>query len=95
MILNKVHILSFGAYFFIDEDEFRSFILWLEDQKIICHYKIEDRAGLRNIKSSDWTKAYESVRSSFTFMLYTSVSQQIRTYYLHCLFHFVLKNSVL
>uniref|UniRef100_K1PKI9 Uncharacterized protein n=1 Tax=Magallana gigas TaxID=29159 RepID=K1PKI9_MAGGI len=42
-----------------DEDEFRSFILWLEDQKI-CHYKIEDRAGLRNIKSSDWTKAYES-----------------------------------
>lgn len=55
----------FSAYFFIDEDEFRNFIVWLEDQKI-RHYKIEDRAGLRNIKSSDWTKAYESVRSSFT-----------------------------
>lgn len=55
----------FSAYFFIDEDEFRNFIVWLEDQKI-RHYKIEDRAGLRNIKSSDWTKAYKSVRSSFT-----------------------------
>nr|XP_022329450.1 UPF0568 protein C14orf166-like [Crassostrea virginica] len=41
-----------------DEKEFRNFILWLEDQKI-RHYKIEDRAELRNIKSSDWIKAYE------------------------------------
>ena len=47
-------------HYFADEKEFRSFILWVEDQKI-RHYKIEDRAELRNIKSSDWIKAYERV----------------------------------
>ncbi|RUS73633.1 hypothetical protein EGW08_018606, partial [Elysia chlorotica] len=34
-------------------------ILWLEDQKI-RHYKIEDRAGLRNVDSSDeWNAAFQ------------------------------------
>ncbi|XP_048737186.1 RNA transcription, translation and transport factor protein-like isoform X2 [Ostrea edulis] len=42
-----------------DEKEFRNFIIWMEDQKI-RHYKIEDRAALRNIKSSDWSKAHEN-----------------------------------
>ncbi|KAK3093651.1 hypothetical protein FSP39_018471 [Pinctada imbricata] len=41
-----------------DEGEFRNIILWLEDQKI-RHFKIEDRAGLRNIKGSDWIKSFE------------------------------------
>ncbi|XP_060552844.1 RNA transcription, translation and transport factor protein-like [Ruditapes philippinarum] len=41
------------------ENEFRSMIVWLEDQKV-RHYKIEDRAGLRNIESSDWPKALEN-----------------------------------
>ncbi|GFN79035.1 upf0568 protein c14orf166 homolog, partial [Plakobranchus ocellatus] len=40
----------------IDESQFRSLILWLEDQKI-RHYKIEDRAALRNVESEEWTKA--------------------------------------
>ncbi|GFO48682.1 upf0568 protein c14orf166 homolog [Plakobranchus ocellatus] len=39
-----------------DESQFRSLILWLEDQKI-RHYKIEDRAALRNVESEEWTKA--------------------------------------
>ncbi|XP_045179239.2 RNA transcription, translation and transport factor protein-like [Mercenaria mercenaria] len=42
-----------------DENEFRSMIVWLEDQKV-RHYKIEDRAGLRNTSSSDWPKALEN-----------------------------------
>jgi hypothetical protein len=46
--------------FLTDEKEFRNFIVWMEDQKI-RHYKIEDRAALRNIKSSDWSKAHENV----------------------------------
>ncbi|XP_062621883.1 RNA transcription, translation and transport factor protein-like isoform X1 [Saccostrea cucullata] len=43
----------------IYENEFRNFVIWLEDQKI-RHYKIEDRMGLRNIKSSDWSSSCET-----------------------------------
>ncbi|KAH0620240.1 hypothetical protein JD844_020317 [Phrynosoma platyrhinos] len=47
------------CFFFIDETEFRNFIVWLEDQKI-RHYKIEDRGNLRNIHSAtEWTKSFE------------------------------------
>lgn len=42
-----------------DENEFRSLIVWLEDQKV-RHYKIEDRAALRNTTSSEWPKALET-----------------------------------
>ena len=49
------------AHFIIsDVNEFRNLIVWLEDQKI-RHYKIEDRAGLRNIGNDAWPKAFESV----------------------------------
>lgn len=44
---------------FTDEKEYRSVVLWLEDQKI-RHYKIEDRAGLRNIDGESWKEAYNS-----------------------------------
>ncbi|XP_069681936.1 RNA transcription, translation and transport factor protein [Periplaneta americana] len=44
-----------------DTKEFRSLVLWLEDQKI-RHYKIEDRKVLRDINSSDWTKAFKQYR---------------------------------
>lgn len=40
-----------------DEKEYRSVVLWLEDQKI-RHYKIEEREGLRNIDSNSWISAY-------------------------------------
>ena len=43
-----------------DVNEFRTLIIWLEDQKI-RHYKIEDRAGLRNIANDAWPKAFEAV----------------------------------
>ncbi|KAK3609276.1 hypothetical protein CHS0354_001876 [Potamilus streckersoni] len=42
-----------------DENQFRSIIVWLEDQKI-RHYKIEERASLRSISSPDWVKALHS-----------------------------------
>ncbi|CAK1578081.1 unnamed protein product [Parnassius mnemosyne] len=41
-----------------DEKEYRSVVLWLEDQKI-RHYKIEDREGLRNIDADSWKEAYD------------------------------------
>ncbi|CAF4895033.1 RNA transcription, translation and transport factor protein [Pieris napi] len=41
-----------------DEKEYRSVVLWLEDQKI-RHYKIEEREGLRNIDSGNWKEAYD------------------------------------
>nr|XP_013190136.1 unnamed protein product [Amyelois transitella] len=41
-----------------DEKEYRSVVLWLEDQKI-RHYKIEEREGLRNIDSDSWNEAYD------------------------------------
>lgn len=44
---------------FPDPKQFRTTILWLEDQKI-RHYKIEDRAGLRKFDSEEeWDAAYE------------------------------------
>ncbi|OWR42020.1 hypothetical protein KGM_202035 [Danaus plexippus plexippus] len=42
-----------------DEKEYRSIVLWLEDQKI-RHYKIEEREGLRNIDSDSWKEAYDT-----------------------------------
>ncbi|XP_068627891.1 RNA transcription, translation and transport factor protein [Battus philenor] len=42
-----------------DIKEYRSVVLWLEDQKI-RHYKIEDREGLRNIDGDSWNNAYDS-----------------------------------
>ena len=55
--LNKLLLFLF---FVTDEKGFRGMIVWLEDQKV-RHYKIEDRAALRNIESQDWPKAFESV----------------------------------
>lgn len=45
--------------YFTDEKEYRSVVLWLEDQKI-RHYKIEEREGLRNVDSDSWNEAYDS-----------------------------------
>lgn len=43
---------------FPDEALFRNLILWLEEQKI-RHYKIEDRALLRETESTEWDKGYK------------------------------------
>jgi RLL motif-containing protein 1 len=48
----------FFVMHFTDETYFRNFILWLEDQKV-RHYKIEERGGLRNMTSCDWTKCLQ------------------------------------
>ncbi|KAG7297530.1 hypothetical protein JYU34_019543 [Plutella xylostella] len=40
------------------EKEFRSVVLWLEDQKI-RHYKIEEREGLRNIDNDNWNESFD------------------------------------
>ncbi|XP_022119509.2 RNA transcription, translation and transport factor protein [Pieris rapae] len=45
-----------------DEKEYRSVVLWLEDQKI-RHYKIEEREGLRNIDSENWKEAYDNYQN--------------------------------
>ncbi|XP_026745989.1 RNA transcription, translation and transport factor protein [Trichoplusia ni] len=42
-----------------DEKEYRSVVLWLEDQKI-RHYKIEERDGLRGIENESWKEAYDT-----------------------------------
>lgn len=65
----KYHVFSYKSAFnnaplylslFSDEKEYRSVVLWLEDQKI-RHYKIEEREGLRNIENTEiWMKAYDT-----------------------------------
>ncbi|CAB3229190.1 unnamed protein product [Arctia plantaginis] len=45
-----------------DEKEYRSVVLWLEDQKI-RHYKIEEREGLRNIDDDAWISAYNTYQN--------------------------------
>lgn len=45
-----------------DPKQFRTIVLWLEDQKI-RHYKIENRAGLRKLDAvSEWDAAYEEFK---------------------------------
>lgn len=50
---------SFVKSLYLDEKEYRSVVLWLEDQKI-RHYKIEEREGLRDIESEKWSEAYNT-----------------------------------
>ena len=47
-------------FVFADESQYRNLVVWLEDQKI-RHYKIDDRAALRNICAGDWQNAYKKV----------------------------------
>lgn len=62
MFKRKLQALDFAEpskFDIRDDGQFRSLILWLEDQKV-RHYKIEDRAGLRNFDSSDqWNTALQ------------------------------------
>jgi len=46
-----------------NQSEFRGLVLWLEDQKI-RHYKIDDRACLRQINSPDWEKEFQNYLNS-------------------------------
>lgn len=47
----------------LDDQDFASTVLWLEDQKI-RHYRIEDREPLRNIDDySEWSKAFEKYKT--------------------------------
>ena len=51
------------SLFLTDENIFRNFISWLENQKIRL-YTIDDRQGLDKVDSSDWPQAYEKVNQS-------------------------------
>lgn len=70
-LLHKIHIMAF--FYITDDNEFRNLIVWLEDQKI-RHYKIEDRAALRNTPAPEWTKAFESVSFKFTMQYHVKVT---------------------
>lgn len=41
------------------QGELRSLVAWLEDQKI-RHYKLEDRAGLRDLEAPGWPQAFDT-----------------------------------
>lgn len=48
-----------------EEKQFRNFVLWLEDQKI-RHYKIEDRAELRKVSSTDWPQVFNKYKNDLS-----------------------------
>lgn len=49
-------------HYYVDDQDFASTVLWLEDQKI-RHYRIEDREPLRNIDDfAEWNKAFEKYK---------------------------------
>lgn len=48
-----------------DEKQFRNLVLWLEDQKI-RNYKIEDRAELRKINSSEWPQVFDNYKNALS-----------------------------
>jgi RLL motif-containing protein 1 len=51
-------ILKTTVSLLLDEKQFRSTIVWLEDQKV-RRYKIEDRESLRNTTAEHWNQAFE------------------------------------
>jgi len=46
-----------------NQQEYRSLVIWLEDQKI-RHFKIEERTELRDLDSHSWPKAFHSYLAS-------------------------------
>lgn len=52
-------MLFFIQQFIVDRMQFANTVLWLEDQKI-RHYKIEDRAPLRAIGTTNWENEWEA-----------------------------------
>ncbi|XP_012939300.1 RNA transcription, translation and transport factor protein [Aplysia californica] len=68
MFTRKLHSLDYPnpeKVDISDESCFRSMILWLEDQKI-RHYKIEDRAALRNIQDGNWDNIAQNFLSQIS-----------------------------
>jgi len=60
MHIRKLNALGYPKSSSFDpanEQEFRQFVVWLEDQKI-RHNKIEDRGILRDVQSSNWTSNF-------------------------------------
>lgn len=52
----------FFNFNYVDDQDFASTVLWLEDQKI-RHYRIEDRDPLRNIDDFvEWNKSFEKYK---------------------------------
>ena len=67
-IAQKQDLLFFVQQTFLDEEEFRNLVVWLEDQRIRL-YKIEDRVELRDVKSTEWVKTLRKVNFRFLFLL--------------------------
>ena len=42
----------------VKNEDFRSLVIWTEDQKI-RHYKIEERGALRDIDGASWEEAFD------------------------------------
>ncbi|XP_023342890.1 UPF0568 protein C14orf166 homolog [Eurytemora carolleeae] len=60
MYRRKLTALSYAAadtFSSSSQTEYRTLVLWLEDQKI-RHYKIDDRKGLRDINAESWPQAF-------------------------------------
>lgn len=54
--LKYMKIEDFNVY---SDDDFRSLVVWLEDQ-VIRHYPIEERTPLRKVKTAEWENALEA-----------------------------------
>lgn len=54
------HILLF---FYLDENEFRKIIVWLEKNKI-KKYKESNLKSIINVQSSEWNKEFEKYKSA-------------------------------
>lgn len=68
MLRNKLLCLEYpnpDAVNVSEDKQFRNLVLWLEDQKI-RNYKIEDRAELRQINSTEWPKVFEKYKNDLS-----------------------------
>lgn len=58
VFLNIYYIL----FLYVDENQFRKIIVWLEKNKI-KKYKEGDSKGITNVQSSDWYKEFEKYKT--------------------------------
>ena len=49
----------------LDENQFRNFVIWLED-KVIRQYEVKDRYLLRETSDSEWNKYFAMVNPLFS-----------------------------
>jgi len=70
-----------------NSEQSKQMVVWLEDQKI-RHYSIDDRAGLRNIASSEWQSCYDKYLRDLACPIMSGSQAEVLDWLLGCAVRF-------